>query len=200
MRSSTPGRPRATPGRPGVEPRQEILDAAASLFAERGFAATSTRLIAEQAGMRQASLYYHFSGKDEILLDLLQASVQPTLERATELLGEEDPVAALRALAAADVQTLLDAPHNIGTMYLTPEVSAEVFAPFRAARAELTRVYGTLAQRIDPAADIDFVGACCIQLVELVISLRRAEAVPDDIAERIADACLRLVGDRAARG
>ncbi|MGK9220550.1 MULTISPECIES: TetR/AcrR family transcriptional regulator [unclassified Microbacterium] len=193
MRASTPGRPRAIPGRPGVEPRQEILDAAAALFAERGYAATSTRQIAERAGMRQASLYYHFGGKEEILLALLQASVLPTLERAADFLDEPDPREALRELAMADVRTLLEEPHNIGTMYLSPETAAEPFAPFRAARAELARVYGTLAQRIDPTVDGAFAGACCMQLVELVITLRRDGAATDGIAERIADACLRVV-------
>ncbi len=189
-----PGRPRVIPGRPGVSTRQEITDAAASLFAERGYAATSTRQIAEKAGMRQASLYYHFTGKDEILLALLLASVQPTLDRAAEYLEIDDAREALSTLARADVQTLLDEPHNIGTMYLSPELSAEVFAPFRSARAELTATYGALAARLVPGADPAFTGTCCMQLVEMVITLRREEAVPADIGERIALACLRVVG------
>ena len=47
--------------------REEILAAAAGLFAERGYAATSTRLIADTVGIRQASLYYHFANKEQIL-------------------------------------------------------------------------------------------------------------------------------------
>lgn len=51
-----------------MAPREEILDAAAGLFVDRGFEGTSTREIAEAVGIRQASVYYHFpSGKDEIL-------------------------------------------------------------------------------------------------------------------------------------
>lgn len=194
MPTATPGRPRATPGRPGADPRLEILDAAAALFAERGYAATSTRQIAERAGLRQASLYYHVSGKEEILLELLRASVMPTLERAASFAAGPDPVAALYSLALDDVATLLAEPHNIGTMYLAPEVAGEALASFRAARAELASVYGRLAHRIDSRNDPGFLGASCMQQVELVIVLRRDGTVPDDVGPRIGAACLRLAG------
>ena len=58
------GRPRSTPSSSGTGARDEILDAAAALFAERGYAGTTTRAIAERVGIRQASLYHHFAGKD----------------------------------------------------------------------------------------------------------------------------------------
>lgn len=177
-----------------MKPHQEILDAAATLFAERGYAGTSTRRIAARAGMRQASLYYHFASKEEILLTLLDASVRPTLDRAAEYLAEDDAREALYGLASADVVTLLTEPYNIGTMYLAPEVQTEPFAPFRAAREELGRVYGELVSRIDPNADPRLAGACCIQLIDLVIRFRQDGDVPDDLPDRIARACLRLAG------
>jgi AcrR family transcriptional regulator len=72
------GRPRAVPdaGSP-LSPREQILDAAAALFAEHGLSGTSTRAIAERVGIRQASLYYHFAGKDDLLVELLTRSVRP---------------------------------------------------------------------------------------------------------------------------
>lgn len=51
--------------------RDRILDAALSLFAEKGYEATSMREIAEQLGITKAALYYHFDGKDAIVLALL---------------------------------------------------------------------------------------------------------------------------------
>lgn len=196
--SSAPGRPRLSPGRPGVHARQQVIDAAASLFAERGYAATSTRRIAERAGMRQASMYYYFAGKEEILLELLQASIAPTLDRAADYLAEPDARRALSGLARADVQTLLAEPHNIGTMYLSPEIAGEIFAPFRAARDELVSVYGELAKRIHPSIDAAFVGACCVQLVDIVVRFRQEDAVHEDLPDRIAAACLSLVDGAAA--
>ncbi|MBO3664871.1 TetR/AcrR family transcriptional regulator [Microbacterium stercoris] len=192
--SPAPGRPRLTPGRPGLGPREEVLAAAAALFVEQGFAATSTRQIAERAGLRQASLYYHFAGKDEMLLELLEESVRPTLERAREHLEAENAALALCRFVLADVDILLRDPHNIGVLYLSPEVTGAAFASFRAHREELVAVYGALAARVGPAVDAAFAGRCCIQLVEMVIAMRREDRVPERVGERIARACLRTVG------
>ncbi len=53
----------------GLEPnrRAELLRAAARLFVERGFDATTTRDIAEAVGMRSGSPFYHFRSKQELL-------------------------------------------------------------------------------------------------------------------------------------
>lgn len=47
--------------------RERIIDAAASLFARRGFRATAMEEIAETASVAKGSIYYHFKGKDELL-------------------------------------------------------------------------------------------------------------------------------------
>jgi AcrR family transcriptional regulator len=60
----------ATTPTPGSEPavgRQRILDEAAALFVQQGFAATSVRHIAAACGMRASSIYYHFASKNELL-------------------------------------------------------------------------------------------------------------------------------------
>src|SRR5215470_17328084 len=44
-----------------------IVDAAAKVFAERGYHGTTTQAIADVLGMRQASLYYYFSSKEAAL-------------------------------------------------------------------------------------------------------------------------------------
>lgn len=60
------GRPRAQE-RPdsGLSAREELLSAAAELFTTRGYAATTTRAVAERAGMRQATMYHYVSGKED---------------------------------------------------------------------------------------------------------------------------------------
>ncbi len=189
------GRPRLTPAAdPDRSPRDEILEAAAELFAEFGYAGTSTRAIAERVGVRQASLYHHFSGKDEILLDLLQTSVRPSLVFVEPLLAHRDPAAALYALASIDVGTLLAAPHNIGTLYLSHEVQHPRFDTFRRARSQLREAYAILAGTVAPADDGAYLGAAAMQLVELVIELRRTGQVPPGLADSTARACLRMLG------
>jgi AcrR family transcriptional regulator len=197
------GRPRLRPAsNADVPPREEILDAAAGLFVSQGLAATTTRQIAGRVGIRQASLYYHFAGKDEILLELLTESVRPSLRIAAELESRcrDDPAAGLYALALADVGTLARAPHNIASLYLAPEVQGAEFESFRAERQQLQAAYGRLGRAVGGAGmaghDMDeaLTAALIMQLVESVIQLRRAGELRDAHGPQIAAACLRLAG------
>ena len=52
--------------------RHEILDAAAQVFAQKGFAATTTRDIADAADLGESTLYNYFSGKREIFMAVAQ--------------------------------------------------------------------------------------------------------------------------------
>ena len=49
------------------ERRNEILDAADMLFADKGFDNTSTSDILEKVGIARGTLYYHFKSKEDIL-------------------------------------------------------------------------------------------------------------------------------------
>lgn len=51
--------------------RQEIIEAAAQVFAEKGYANTTTKELAEAADMAEGTLYNYFDGKREILLAIL---------------------------------------------------------------------------------------------------------------------------------
>lgn len=67
--------------------RAEILRAACESFAERGFAGSSLRDIAERAGTTHAVLQHHFAGKDELLIAVLaqrDAQEQEQAERDVE--------------------------------------------------------------------------------------------------------------------
>lgn len=59
---------------------QQILNVALDLFAERGFHGTSMREIADGVGIRQSSIYNHFSGKKEILKQLFLAFGPATIK------------------------------------------------------------------------------------------------------------------------
>src|SRR5206468_7778402 len=58
------------------EMRQKVLDAAARLFREKGYAGTTMREVADHCGIRAASLYYHFPAKDEILAEVFDYGVR----------------------------------------------------------------------------------------------------------------------------
>jgi AcrR family transcriptional regulator len=69
MKSPQIRSPRKPKGQ-GAERREEILDAAQSLFAQKGVNAVSTRQIAEIAGISQPALYAYFATKDDIAAEL----------------------------------------------------------------------------------------------------------------------------------
>src|SRR4051794_26097197 len=103
------GRPRASAVAVTGDPREQILDVAARLFARQGYAATGTREIATGVGLRQASLFHWFSRKDDILAELLDRTVAPALAASDALRDPEiDPVVRLYALARRDVRTLCE--------------------------------------------------------------------------------------------
>lgn len=52
--------------------RQLILNIASDLFMDKGFQSTSTRMIAELAGITQPNLYYHFKTKEAIYIAVLE--------------------------------------------------------------------------------------------------------------------------------
>lgn len=54
----------------GADTRRLILDVAAELFTERGYDKTSLRDIAERLDITKAALYYYFTRKQDILLEL----------------------------------------------------------------------------------------------------------------------------------
>jgi AcrR family transcriptional regulator len=62
---------RRKPRADGLEARARVLDSAESLFAQRGFHGTSVRDITEQAGVRLASVNYHFVSKETLFRDVL---------------------------------------------------------------------------------------------------------------------------------
>jgi AcrR family transcriptional regulator len=90
--------------------RRRILDAAARLFAEKGYSVTSLREVAEAADLRDGSLYYHFSSKEELVDEVTRNGVARAVEHiraAVDGLGPNASAARrLRALIRAHLESL----------------------------------------------------------------------------------------------
>ncbi|TSD99725.1 TetR/AcrR family transcriptional regulator [Skermania sp. ID1734] len=198
MANPGPGRPRLEQQRrPGTTPRAEILDAAAELFSEHGYANTSTRRIADAVGMRQASLYHHFATKDDILDALLSETIAEPLELAGRLVGDtEAPEIRLYALAQFDVAQLCASHWNLAALYLLPEVRTTRFAAFRQRREELRGHYASLARDVVAACDgVADAITLPFRLVETVVNIRSDDGMaPSDAERTIAEAALRVLG------
>jgi AcrR family transcriptional regulator len=201
------GRPRhADVSRAGSSGRAQILDAAAELFSEQGYGAATTRQIADAVGVRQASIYYHFSNKQEILAELLVDTVRPSLEYSEWLASTAEPAPVqLYALARFDVTLLNSGRWNIGALYTMPELRAPEFAQFRDDRTRLQLAYGDrvlagVAEGAFRTEDGAVATSLVFALAESVISMR-AEGTPmqNDLPDLVATSVLRTLGCTDAR-
>jgi AcrR family transcriptional regulator len=60
----------------GVESRRRIIDAAAVLMAERGFAGTSIAAVSKKSGLPSGSIYWHFANKEALLSAVIEDGAQ----------------------------------------------------------------------------------------------------------------------------
>ena len=124
---------------PDASRRSELLRAAARLFVEKGFNATTTRDIAEAVGMRSGSPFYHFRSKQELLKEAmiggLEAGYQRLLEATVGIADASDAEQCLRAMIRAHLGNLLEgecpAPMLLGeTRALDEADRAEIATAF----------------------------------------------------------------------
>jgi TetR/AcrR family transcriptional regulator, cholesterol catabolism regulator len=81
--------------------RDQILAAAAALFAARGYDATTVDEITEAANVAKGTLYYHFQTKDELLVSLIRDAMGQAGSRALEALdGGASPLRVLHDFLA----------------------------------------------------------------------------------------------------
>lgn len=131
--------------------RQRLLDAAAAIFAERGFYGASLEDIAERAGFSRGAFYSNFDTKEDLFLALLDDRVDADLEALRALERDGSPHAFLAFLAGrgsrsrqreAQEWALLSAEfwlHVLRHPHLVPKLASRQ----RAARSALARVIET---------------------------------------------------------
>ena len=105
-----------------------VLDAAARLFRERGYAVTSMRDIAAAAGMLAGSLYYHFASKDDLLVAVYAEGVKRITSAVEEALAADgDPWERLERACAAHLTALLaDSDYGQVVIRVRPDDVPEV--------------------------------------------------------------------------
>lgn len=84
---------------PAAERRTQLLDCAADLFADRGYARSTTAELAKAAGVTEPIIYRHFKSKRDLFVELIRRTGEQTLERWREhLAGADDPAERLKRL------------------------------------------------------------------------------------------------------
>jgi len=185
--------------------RAEILDAAARVFSEKGYANATIREIAEDADMAEGTLYNYFGGKREILLAVAQETEAPMESAVLEAGRLEDRAAMIamfeRAFALLDarlpfVRAVLteawtddDILHDFVAVRLR-----RILQPLRAFIAE--RVSSGVFRPIDPMVGARLAMGMFVGLI--LPSLRGVEPVPSpEERRRLATTAVDLLLDGA---
>lgn len=185
-----------------------ILEAAARVFGERGYEATTTNLVAERAGVSVGSLYQYFPNKESLLAALAerhlsQAAVELTV-LADRLRVEEPPLEVL-------VQRLVDAVVDLnradaGLHHLlfvdAPRIDA-VAQGLDALRIAMRAEVGAHLRRLGAGGAregrADLRAAVVVSLVESVV--HEVVLVPpdgwsgDDVTQELIAVCMRYLDD-----
>ena len=89
------------------ERKNEILDVAEQLFAEKGFDNASTNDIINKIGIARGTLYHHFASKEEILDAMVERMTSQSISRAAAVIADKS-VPLLERLSAAVISLSLN--------------------------------------------------------------------------------------------
>lgn len=139
--------------------RRELLDAAVTVFARKGFRAARVGDIAEEAGVAHGLLYHYFRSKDEVLETIFRETWQLLAVETERIEAAEVPLREqLRRFARIYLGSWLMTPELIGVLVReiarSPQVGQrvdEIAGVFQA----LTRMIDAARERGDVRADCD---------------------------------------------
>ena len=179
MTESSPGMgKRAAQGR---ATREQLIEVATRLFAERGYEDTSIEAVLAAAGVSRGALYHHFPGKDA-LFEAVVESVENRIaaEMTTAIGGAPDAMAILRAGALAWIGLagdpviqrviLIDAPSVLGWERWRDMDEQRTLGTVRALLQEISD-----AGRLAPGLVGPFAHMMLAALDEMALVIARAE-------------------------
>lgn len=89
-----------------TEKKENILLTAQQLFAEHGYASTSTKSIAQNAGVSEGLIFKHFGNKEGLLDAIVEAGLRQVSNFFSPLLKEEDPKKVIQLALEIPVEIL----------------------------------------------------------------------------------------------
>jgi AcrR family transcriptional regulator len=182
---------------------RRLLVAAVDAFAARGYHGTSTRDIADRAGLSPAGVYVHFASKEDLFYRITLVGHQRTLENArlaVQSAGEGDP--AKRLYAVIEAQTTWQARHHTTARvveYDLPALSPEHYEQVAAVRRQITAlVRGILNEGVRAGVfDVPDVDGTTLALLSMVTDVARwypsnSRQSPEELGRLYADLALRM--------
>jgi len=90
------------------ETRTGLLDAAEQMMLDEGYAAVTSRRVADRAGVNSGLVYYYFGTMDELFLAVFRRRAEWMLERQAEALASDQPLWALWTVTHDQANTALN--------------------------------------------------------------------------------------------
>ncbi|HWG23408.1 MAG TPA: TetR/AcrR family transcriptional regulator [Actinospica sp.] len=190
-------------GHLGPASARRLLVAAVDAFAARGYHGTSTRDIADRAGLSPAGVYVHFASKEDLFYRITLVGHQRTLHNAVlavQEVGDGGPAARLHAVIEA--QTTWQARHHTTARvveYDLPCLSPEHYEEVSALRREITAlVRGILHEGVRAGVfDVPNVDGTTLALLSMVTDVARwypsnSRQPPEELGKLYADLALRM--------
>ena len=139
----------------GEATRLRILDAARDLLVERGYSCTSTRAVAERAETQLSLVHYHFSGKQQLLVAVLERQNEELLERQRRLYAGPEPLSEKWRIACAYLDDDIESGYVrvIWELWAAGLADPELAARWRAATAGWRSLLASVLE--EWAADLD---------------------------------------------
>lgn len=129
--------------------KDTIKTVAVDLFFRKGYFATSISEIARGCDIRKASIYYHYSGKEALLLDIMESTMRDLLAGLQESLSNAEGIeASMRAAVRSHV--LFHLRRQKETFIASSELrglSEENFRAIAARRDDYESIFQTLIGR-----------------------------------------------------
>ncbi len=190
------GRPRARPVDEAESAPDAILRAARTLFRQQGLKATTTRQIADAAGLRQPTIFHYFPNKLEIVREIASQALAPELAfLEAEAERSADPPERLYRYAHFVVTNLVSNPYVIGSPLQFPELTPEAFNDFFTGYERIFEALkDILREGMAAGVFLDLpLEVTTRQLFALIEAGLQAERLDPATAERVADNAALLV-------
>lgn len=115
----------------GEQTRRLILDTAMRLFRERGYAQTTMRAVAQEAGVAVGNAYYYFGSKEHLIQEFyLGRQYEHRAAAASVLAGETDFAARLRGTLRAGIEVMAPYHAFAATFFKTAAEPTSPLSPF----------------------------------------------------------------------
>jgi len=129
-----------------------MIETAAVVMRERGVEATSFSEVISRSGAPRGSIYHHFpGGKAQLIEEATRYAADWTASSLANALWQEDPIAAVRALAASWLKLLRKSDYGAGCPVVAASLEGEHAPAAREAAGEaFARWQRLLAEALEP--------------------------------------------------